>query len=60
MTASNDIHMLICVGKDFNMKDPPPPLAGSVAESQNGSIIEENEESRGQDDVWNSLKDLAG
>ncbi|KAL8117361.1 uncharacterized protein LOC141661910 [Apium graveolens] len=34
--------------------------AGSVAESQNGSIIEENEESGGQDDVWNSLKDLAG
>ncbi|WOH09870.1 hypothetical protein DCAR_0729330 [Daucus carota subsp. sativus] len=33
--------------------------AASVAESQNGSIVEESEES-GQDDVWNSLKDLAG
>lgn len=34
--------------------------AGSVAESQNSSISEENEESGGEDDVWKSLKDLAG
>lgn len=34
--------------------------AAKVTESQNGSVIEESDESRDQNDLWKSLKDFAG
>lgn len=35
-------------------------FAVKVTESQNGSVIEESDESRDQDDLWKSLKDFVG